>query len=466
MSGRIRVLPVLVNLVTVRCRERAGQARGDRLQRRALVRLVRQAAAAVPHYRRAIGPARAAAFSGPADLAGLPVLDRRALSGPATGGLLADGFTPDTTKPATTSGSSGVPVTVHNSERDLAYLRAVHLDDMLAAGLRPWDRVAYFRVMPFLRHPLERLGLVATVHVDTSAPLDRQVDAFLAGRPTFVVGFPSVVLGVVEELERRGVRYRGVRNVLFGGERLSPAARARIVDHFGARASEVYATVETFTIARSCREGRLHVRRGDVVVEVERDDGTVALEHGEGDVLVTRLRSEAMPLIRYRVGDRVAIAATSCGCGAPGPVVDAVHGRSEDRLTAPDGRLLHGDFVTAAVQGFAAVTQLQITQHRPGQLAVAVTTVADPPPGLVDELRASVAGALPGWDTDVAVVDAIVPEANGKVRLVKVVHDVRSGPGSVAGPRRRGPDPVVAPSRRTPDPNDDADPASRPRTAP
>ncbi len=374
-----------------------------------------------------------------------------------------------------------MPVTVRNSERDLGYLRAVHLNDMLAAGLRPRDRVAYFRVSPFLRHPLERFGIMTACHIDTGAPLDRQVDTFLAARPTFLVGFPSVIYGIVEELERRGIRYRGVRNVLFGGERLTPAARRRVVDHFGARASEVYATVETFTVARSCRQGRLHLRRGDVVVEVERQDGSVSLEQGEGEILVTRLRSEAMPLIRYRVGDRVTIVPPGCACGSPGPVVESIEGRTEDRLVAPDGRAVYGDFVTAAVQGFAEVRQMQLVQHRPGELSVAVVTVPAPRPGLCAEVGASVRAALPGWAVDVAAVDGIAPEANGKVKLVKVADDDAGPPASGAvssgaASSESGPMPAGvmlsqsgtsrSSSSTGTGPDDDAYPATRPRVLP
>lgn len=427
----MRVGPVLGNLAVARRYEHAGAAELGEVQRRLLRRLVRHAAADVPYYRARVPAAVAGAVRGPADLVHLPVLDRTDLNRrPAD--LLADGFTVDNTKAATTSGSSGVPATVRNSERDLAYLRAVYLHDLLTSGLRPWDRLAYFRVKPFLRHPLERFGLLATTHVDTSAPLDVQVDTFLGARPTFVVGFPTVILAVVEELERRGERYRGVRHVVFGGERLTPSTRARVLDHFGADGAEVYASVEAFTIARSCPLGRLHLRTADVVVEVEHEDGTVSVEEGEGEVLVTRLRSEAMPLLRYRLGDRVAVDPGRCACGVYAtPVVRAVQGRTEDRVVGRDGRAVHGDFLTFAVQDFPEVRRVQVVQERAGHVRVDVVTAPGRRAGLLDDVRSSLEAAVPGWDVAVREVDAIRPEANGKVKVVKQEQaPVDGGPGA------------------------------------
>ncbi|MEU8145046.1 hypothetical protein [Nonomuraea sp. NPDC048901] len=356
------------------------------------------------------------------DLAEFPVLDRTDLHGKAGDELLATGFTPDNTRAATTSGSSGIPITIRNSERDLGYLRATYLQDMLSNGLRPTDRIAYFRVNPFLRHPLERFGVLRNFHIPTSRSLDDQVAAFLAARPTFLIGFPNVIRSVVEELRRRGVQHRGVRTVLFGGERLSPTTRAQILDYFGAAHREVYASVEVFTIARTCPRGALHLRSADLVVEVEHEDGTVSVEDGEGDILITRLHSEAMPLIRYRLGDRVRIGPNDCPCGvARTPIVREVIGRSQDRIAGADGRRYYGSFITFPVQSFPEVSRMQLVQYRPGSLEVRVVLAHDARPGVTAEIRNAVLRAVPDHEVTVLPVEEIAPEPNGKIKIVKVL---------------------------------------------
>ncbi|WP_248962645.1 phenylacetate--CoA ligase family protein [Sphaerisporangium perillae] len=423
LRSTINLAPVAYHLARIRRRERLGHAEQLRLQSLLLRGLVRHAYDNVPHYRRVLTPALVGGLRTAHDLAGFPVLDRVDLHNASAGGeLLASGFTAGNTRAATTSGSSGIPITIRNSERDLGYLRATYLQDILTSGLRPTDRIAYFRVNPFLRHPLERLGVLRNFHIPTGRPLDEQVAAFLSARPTFLVGFPNVISSIVEELQRRGIRYQGVRTVLFGGERLTPTARAHLLAYFGAAHREVYASVEVFTIARTCPEGTMHLRSADLVVEVEHADGTVSVEDGEGDILVTRLHSEAMPLIRYRLGDRVRISPNDCPCGvARTPILREVVGRDQDRISGADGRRYYGDFITYAVQDFPEVNRMQLIQRRPGAIEVLVVLTEGARLGVPADIERAVRRKAPGLDVAVRQVREITPEANGKIKIVKVL---------------------------------------------
>ncbi|MEV0147990.1 MULTISPECIES: hypothetical protein [unclassified Nonomuraea] len=428
LRSTINLAPVAYHLAAVRRRERLSHEEQRDIQSRLLRALVRHAHQNVPHYRRVLDASLVDGLRSAADLAAFPVLRREDLRHTPPGELLAAGFTPENTRAGTTSGSSGIPITIRNSERDLGYLRATYLQDMLAAGVRLTDRVAYFRVRPFLRHPLERFGLLRNSHVPTDRTLDEQVAAFLAARPTFLIGFPNVIGSVVEELRRRGIAYDGVRTVLFGGERLTPTAQAQILDYLGATHQEVYASVEVFTIARTCPEGRLHLRSADLVVEVEHADGTVSVEDGEGEILVTRLVGEAMPLIRYRLGDRVRITPNDCPCGvAHTPIVREVVGRSEDRLVDADGRRFYGDFITFAVQDFPEVSRLQVVQTRPGAIEIRTVLAPGARADVTADIAAAVRRVVPDQAVTVRRTPYIAPESNGKIKIVKVLDSAAEG---------------------------------------
>lgn len=439
LRSTISLAPVAHHLATIRRRERLPHAEQLRVQSELLRALVRHAHANVPHYRETLTSAQVEGVRTAHDLAGLPTLDRTTLRDAPARELLADGFTPENTRANTTSGSSGIPITIRNSERDLGYLRAAYLQDMLANGLRPTDRIAYFRVAPFLPHPLERFGILRNHHIPTDRSLDEQVETFLAARPTFVIGFPNVIASVVDELKRRGVTHRGVRTVLFGGERLTSTARAHVLDYFGASHREVYASVEVFTIARTCPAGSMHLRTADLVVEVEHDDGTVSVEDGVGEILVTRLHSEAMPLIRYRLGDRVRIVPNDCPCGvATTPIVREVVGRSEDRIVTSDGRRYYGDFLTTLTQSFPGITRLQVLQPRPGAIEVLVILSGDAPDDVTADIERELRRRVPDLDVTVRRTHRITPEANGKIKLVKVLTPTgervpSGGPASAEG---------------------------------
>lgn len=426
LPTQIPILAVLANLPRARAADRLPAPRVARLQARLLRQLVRHAYARVPYYRDTWDPAAVARIESAADLAGLPVLDRATVNALGPAGLLADGHTAATTRAARTSGSSGMPVTLHYSERELGYLRATYLADLLACGLRPHDRIGYFRVTGFRRHRLERLGLARNVHIDTSRSIDEQVTAFLAGRPTFLRGFPNAIATVVAELKRRGVTYRGVHSVVFAGESLAEDARAEVLDYFGATGHEVYASVEAYTIARSCPRGSLHLRSTDVVVEVEHDDGTVSVADGAGEILVTRLRADAMPLVRYRLGDRVLIVPNDCPCGVRHtPVVRQIQGRVEDRIRTRDGRFRTGDFFASLLRHVTGIRQFQFVQRSPGAVEVLLVPAAGQAEDgsghadLAERARAALEPSLGDFAVTVRVVERIAPEPNGKIRLVK-----------------------------------------------
>lgn len=418
----IPVAPVVANLVRTRHRDRIGPDRVAAVQSRLLRGLVRHAVTRVPHYAARIDPADAERVRTPAELAALPVLDRETLSGQEVDQFLAEGFTAENTRAASTSGSSGFPVTLHYSEGDLGYLRASFLWDMLASGMRPQDRVGYLRVGDFRRHRLEKLGVARNVHVNTRLSLDEQADAFIAGRPNFLYGYPNAIVAVVEELRRRGVRYDGVRGVLFAGEKLAPDARAEVLDFLGARGHEAYASVEAYTIARTCPRGALHLRSADVVVEVEHDDGSVSVADGEGAILVTRLHAEAMPLLRYRLGDRVAITPNDCSCGVRStPIVAEIKGRTADQVRTVDHRLRSAVPLFGTIDGIPGVRQSQFLQRRAGEVVLNVVTTAGTQDDVVrTALATTFARDVKDLQVEVRIVDRITPEPNGKIKLVKV----------------------------------------------
>lgn len=420
----IPVLPVLRNLVVARRRERLAPDRMREVQARLLRRLVRRAYANVPYYREALDPAAVEAVSTPDDLAALPILDRATLTARPAADFLAEGSGP--TRKAVTSGSTGSPAELHYSERDLGYLRATFLHDLLASGMRPWDRVGYVRLGKFRRHPLERFGLARNVHINTGAPVDDQVAAFLRGRPTILFGFPNVILSIVEELERRGIEYRAVHTVVFAGERITPEARDHVTRYFGAKAQEMYAAVEAYTIARSCPRGALHLRSADVVVEVRHDDGSVSVADGEGEILVTRLHAEAMPLIRYRLGDRVSIGPNDCPCGVfHTPIVREVQGRVTDRLAAADGRWIHALSLVALTEWLPGVRRIQLQQCDPGKAEMLVEPAPDAPRDLAERIGGILREKVGELTVSVRLVDAIPPDPTGKLRVVKLAGEAR-----------------------------------------
>jgi phenylacetate-CoA ligase len=114
------------------------------------------------------------------------------------------------------------------------------------------------------------------------------------------------------------------------------------------------------------------------IIEVERDDGSTSLEEGEGSELITRLRSEAMPMIRYRIGDRIRLVRNHCTCGVMNsPIIERILGRSWDFLRSPDGQLLSGNRFVAILEKIPGVVQFQISQVSSELISISLVTEAN-----------------------------------------------------------------------------------------
>ncbi|MDR0356547.1 MAG: AMP-binding protein [Deltaproteobacteria bacterium] len=182
-------------------------------------------------------------------------------------------------------------------------------------------------------------------------------DAFVQktseARATSIVGLPSQLW----HMARSYPRPEGLRNVLLSGES-APKALVRAIEqewnvdvyvHFGLTEFGLGGAVEC-----QARQGP-HLRETDIVAEILDENGS-ALPPGQiGDIVLTSLSREAMPLIRYRTGDEGMWLEEPCPCGCPFRRL-AVIGRKKDKIVLPSGRSLTFYDLAEAMAGQAEVT--------------------------------------------------------------------------------------------------------------
>lgn len=109
--------------------------------------------------------------------------------------------------------------------------------------------------------------------------------------------------------------FPALRALFVGGEPLSAARRRRIGEIWGVPVVEEYGSTETGSLAGQCPAGRLHLWADRAIFEVyDPRTGTVRAE-GSGELVVTPLYREAMPLIRYHLADNVEVSHPDCPCG-------------------------------------------------------------------------------------------------------------------------------------------------------
>ncbi|RSM46481.1 CoF synthetase [Actinoplanes sp. ATCC 53533] len=126
---------------------------------------------------------------------------------------------------------------------------------------------------------------------------------------------------------RPGRDFPALRALFVGGEPLSPARRARIAQVWDAPVVQEYGATETGSLAGECPFGNLHLWSDRAIFEVRDPRSGQLGPAGRGQLVVTPLYREAMPLLRYNIEDEVEVSYADCACGWVLPVV-RVLGRS------------------------------------------------------------------------------------------------------------------------------------------
>jgi len=248
---------------------------------------------------------------------------------------------------ALTSGTTtGEPIVVPYTRRDLERLAFNEAAAFWGAGVRPGDRylvcvtldrcfvagLAYFS-------GLVRLGATA-IRSGAGQPA-RQWELIRRLQPTGIVGVPTFLLKLARWGEAHGLAPRGCgidRLITIGepirgdGGRLNPLGRA-LREAWGASLASTYASTEIQTCFCEC-EGACggHVHPELALVEIV-DEAGQPLKDGElGEVVVTPLGVEGLPLLRFRTGDVARLHRGPCSCGWTTPRLGPIEGRLAQRL--------------------------------------------------------------------------------------------------------------------------------------
>ena len=212
------------------------------------------------------------------------------------------------------SGTTGKPTVVAYSARDIETWATLVARSIRAAGGRPGDivHVAYgyglFTGGLGAHYGAERLG--CTVIPMSGGQTEKQVQLITDFRPDIIMVTPSYMLNIVEEFERQGLdaRASSLRIGIFGAEPWTEGMRAEIEDRMGLQAVDIYGLSEVMGpgVAQECIE----TKDGPVIWEdhfypeiIDPITGQVLPDGEEGELVLTSLTKEALPVIRYRTRD-------------------------------------------------------------------------------------------------------------------------------------------------------------------
>lgn len=242
------------------------------------------------------------------------------------------------------SGTTGKPKIVAYTGDDLDVWSEVMGRTLRLAGLDADDRLqnafgyGLFTGGLGLHQGAERLGTdIIPIGAGNSR---RQVEFLRDLEADAIAATPSYALRLLDVADEMGVDLRElpVSTVIYGAEPCTEPMRAAIEEGFAATAVDIYGLSELIGpgVAAECREAQdgLHVFEDHFYPEVVDPDTGEPVETGEkGELVLTSLSKEGLPVLRYRTGDLTKVLPGVCDCRRPYTRIGNIQGRTDDMLT-------------------------------------------------------------------------------------------------------------------------------------
>ena len=229
----------------------------------------------------------------------------------------------------TTSGTLGDPVTFGCTEGDLQRLAFNEHKSFECAGLKPGNIVQLMVTLDkrFMAGMAYFLGIrhlgASVIRVGNGIP-ELQWDTIRRLRPDTIMCVPSFILRLVQYAEDHGIDYRNtsIRRIIGIGEGMREQDFSlnllgrRIKEKWDVQLFSTYSSTEMGATFAECEYGcGGHVHPELIIVEIIGDDDLPVADGEYGEIVVTTLGVEGMPLLRFRTGDIAAKRTEQCRCG-------------------------------------------------------------------------------------------------------------------------------------------------------
>jgi phenylacetate-CoA ligase len=319
---------------------------------------------------------------------------------------------PDVVRLHVSSGTTGKPIVAAYTQADIEVWTEVMLRCFAAYGLTRGDIIqnAYgyglFTGGLGAHYGAEALG--ATVIPISGGNSDRQIMILRDFRVTAFCSTPSYFIHLIERAGELGIDLRELplKAGVFGAEPWTDAMRRRIELEAGIQAFDIYGLSEITGpgVATECAcHAGLHVFEDHFYPEiVDPDTGEPLREGAEGELVLTTLSKEAMPMIRYRTRDITSLLPGVCGCGRTLRRIRRIGRRSDDMFIIRGVNVFPSQVETALLEAEGTLPHYQIVLTREkglDQMEVQVEVTPDvfsDKVGALEELHRKLAHALDG----------------------------------------------------------------------
>jgi phenylacetate-CoA ligase len=348
------------------------------LQLERLRTVLESVTAGVPYYQKSISPDVVTGFRSLEQIRELPFTTKQTLRDHYPFGLFAVPLR-EVVRLHASSGTTGQPTVVGYTSADMELWAEVMARTLTAGGVDSNDIVhnayGYGLFTGGLGFGLGGETVGATVVPVSSGLTARQIQLLVDFGATVLCCTPSYALVLAEHSRAQGIDLRKrsrLRVGFFGAEPWTEGMRFAIEDTLGIEAFDIYGLSEIIGpgVAIECGEhDGLHVFEDHFLVEVvDPDTGEPSpvepSSPAEGELVLTTLTKKALPLIRYRTRDRVAVNPAPCACGRTSVRMSKVLGRTDDMLIVRGVNVFPSQIETALLEVAGMSTNYQIVVDR------------------------------------------------------------------------------------------------------
>ena len=346
-----------------------------------LRRLIRHCYEHVPYYRRIMDERRLLPrdIESAKDLWKLPVLTK-SLVRSNWDDLRATNIPDDAISVTATGGTTGEPMKIAKHSETEAWANMSLERGLAWGGLQPgasyarltggslwgggktWRQRISDTLMGRLSLPAFDLG---RENVLQYAAVIRQYKVpFLVGYATTIYDFARLLLEFKESLKLQAVFTTASHLYPEWAEIIRKAMDCKVYSYYGCG--------ECNSMGYQCEEGRAyHTPEEHVILEIESDSGESSLQ-GEGEVLLTDLDNDAMPLLRYRNGDYLTLSDQQCSCGRELLLISNLEGRIHDFLYNINGKRVASGIGTFTMHYIEGIDEFQVRQDRLDHILVLI----------------------------------------------------------------------------------------------
>ncbi len=370
----------------------------EHVQSARLVNMVNRVYQSVPFYRQALDASgvRPESITGIADLTKLPFTTKADLRDNYPFGLFAVDMK-QVVRIHASSGTTGRPTVVGYTKDDIEIWAELAARALTYAGVGSDDviQVAYgyglFTGGLGMHYGAERIG--ASVIPISGGNTAKQVQLMQDFGSTVLACTPSYALYIAETLEQMGIdpAVLKLRVGIFGAEPWTEEMRRQIEARLHLKAIDIYGLSEIMgpgvACECTCQDG-LHLYEDHFICEIIDPETGEQLPDGEpGELVITTVTKQALPLVRYRTGDITKLTAEPCSCGLIFRRMSKVMGRTDDMLIIRGVNVFPSQIeaVLLSIEGIEPNYQLVV--DRKGALDDAELWVEVPSTIALDEVR-------------------------------------------------------------------------------